>query len=152
METTFIYELIDPVTGRTRYIGKSDNPFKRFKGHLADALQKRNYCARWINSVLERGLVPFMELVDEVPISEWQFWEREYIRLYRALFFDLTNTTDGGENPPVGVNRGKKHSAEWRAKISASLTGRKRPPFSLEWRKNMGKARIGNTNARRKKP
>ena len=41
-------------------------------------------------------------------------------------------------------NKGKHWPKEIKDKISASMTGRKRPPFSEEWRQHMGESRLGS--------
>lgn len=120
MGTTFIYVLNDPRTGRTRYVGKSDSPFQRYDQHLKGSEQRDTHKNRWIRSLQKEGLVPTMELLDEVPTQQWEFWEREYIRVFRALGTDLVNTTDGGE----GVAPGTKFSLETRAKMSAIRRGK----------------------------
>ncbi len=64
-----------------------------------------------------------MDLLDEVPVSEWEFWEQEYIRVFRAIGIPLTNTSEGGDGfrtiltPEIREklgrgSRGKKWSAE----------------------------------------
>lgn len=105
METVFIYAHNCPITGRARYIGKSKAPRRRLKDHLLRARENTSHQANWIRSLSARGLRPVLEILDEVPETEWQFWEREWIRLYKSLGFDLTNSTDGGE----GVDSGEKH-------------------------------------------
>jgi len=40
-------------------------------------------------------------------------------------------------------NKGGRHKEETKEKIRATLTGRKRPPFSDEWRRNISKVRRG---------
>lgn len=122
MDTTFIYVLTDPITGAVRYLGKSDKPFKRLKGHIRDS--EPSHKKNWIDSLKSAGLVPHMELLDEVPASQWEFWEREYIRVFRAIGIPLTNQCDGGENPP-------------------NMTGTKRPPMSAEQRAKISRARTG---------
>jgi hypothetical protein len=41
---------------------------------------------------------------------------------------------------------GKKHSEETKRKMSLSAKGKKKSPFSKEWRENLSKARMGNKN------
>lgn len=142
---TFIYELIDPKTGETRYIGKANNPKDRLKeGHLGVLeLKSRTYKSNWIKSLLKEGLKPILNIIDEVPLEEWQFWERHYISLYRSWNIKLTNCTDGGDGIGVSWNKGltreldervervaklkegKQLSIETKLKKSKSLKGRK---------------------------
>lgn len=165
-DTVFIYALNDPTTGRTRYIGKAKDPYERYEGHLESSKRESTHKAHWIQSLLKRGEVPRLEVLDEVPEPEWGFWEREYIRLFRALFFDLTNLSEGGEgvSDPTGevaikiglANRGKKrtpeqiaanhpflgrkHTPETRARMSAAQIGK---VFSTKHRENIGASRKG---------
>lgn len=126
METTFIYALNDPrPSHRKAYVGKANDPFGRLhgaNGHLKDKAATHKTC--WIKKLKALGREPVLEILDEVPIAEWEFWEREWIRLYRVLMFDLVNGTDGGDAPPIP----RGHSAETRAKLSVAATGRKHTP------------------------
>lgn len=70
-----------------------------------------------------------MQILTEVTDDNWQFWEREYIKLYRELGFDLTNTTDGGDMPPSTAGEknpmfGKKHSPASKEKNRISHIGK----------------------------
>lgn len=124
MKTVFIYALNDPNRqhlGKTRYIGKAEDPYRRYELHLEFNYKEKTHKANWIRSLFRAGQTPILEILDEVPESEWSFWEREWIRLYRALGFDLTNGTDGGE--------GGIPTVETRAKMSAALSGEKNPMF-----------------------
>jgi len=71
-----------------------------------------------------------MEILDEVPESQWQFWEREYIRVFRAIGVELTNQLDGGEGGPTF--KGRKHSKETREKIAAANLGKKKSKETCE--------------------
>lgn len=121
-----------------RYIGKSDDPYYRFEQHcrLKDVTRLGN----WIRSLPVRGNSLQLEILDEVPDSEWQFWEREYIRVFRAIGFNLTNLTAGGD----GVV-GHKHSPEARAKIGAIHRGK---TMSLESRAKIGEAGRGRRHSK----
>lgn len=136
-DTTFLYELKDPRTGETRYLGKSDNPFKRLKQHLQN--RKKIPVSNWIKKLRNLGFVPHMELLDEISVSRWQFWEQEYIRVFRSIGVRLLNLSEGGESPMSG----KTHSLEAKEKIR--LAGIRRKP-SLESRLNMSRAQRGNTH------
>lgn len=160
--TTFIYVLNCPFTGKIRYVGKSDNPFKRFHRHLSEDKSECAYKRNWIKSLKSRGQVPIMDIIDEVPKSEWAFWEKEYIRLFRALGFPLVNTSEGGEGGQhyqlteasrrkhadsirgeKSPHWGKKFSAETRKKMSLARLGKKFPKWSDEARKRFIAARTG---------
>lgn len=155
MKTAFIYGLRCPLTGQIRYIGKAANPKKRLSVHLAS--KERCHRTNWIQSLTKQHVIPVLEIIAEVPETDWQFWERSYIRLYRGLGFDLVNSTDGGEgslmfgekNPMFGrlgeahPMFGKKHSSETCAKMSAAHKGRKLSPETCA---KMSEARRGEKN------
>lgn len=135
-DTVFIYALNCPVTGRTRYVGKANDPFSRYEKHLDNNKSERTHKASWIRSLFKIGRSPILEVLDEVPESEWQFWECEWIRLYRALGFDLTNGTDGGDGA-----RGTKGRTPWnKGKTCPSL----QKPKSEQTRERMRISRRGD--------
>jgi len=136
MKTTFIYELIDPITDETRYIGKSDNPSKRLSGHLKD--KSHTYKVSWIKSLKNNNLYPILNIIDEVNESEWQFWERFYISLYRSWNCRLVNLAQGGEGG--SLRKGYKTSAETKRKISLAHKGK---TFSKEHKEKISKNHKG---------
>lgn len=97
--TTFIYSLNCPLTNTPKYIGKANDLKERYKGHLKESMLNRGATIKnnWLKSLKNKGLKPVIEKIDEVPINEWQFWERHYISLYKSWGFKLKNATDGGE-------------------------------------------------------
>lgn len=131
---TFIYALVDPVTDHVRYIGKSNNPKKRFSGHVVDKI--RTHKTGWIKSLKKQNLLPVLEILDCVPKSEWELWETHYIGLYRGWGFNLTNNTLGGygregfivsdetKEKMSKCKIGKKHSQETIDKLRILSTGR----------------------------
>lgn len=159
-DTTFIYALNDPRTGECRYVGKANNPRVRERKHTFSAKTPRTHRDCWIRGLALQGLRPVLEILDEVPVSQWQFWEREYIRVFRAIGIRLTNCTDGGEgvalpgekNPMFGVPSpmlGKQQTVEAKEKIRAALRGNKNGEsnrgrvFSPETLKRMSASRAG---------
>lgn len=93
---SFIYSLEFP-EGNVRYIGKTNDIKKRYRGHIDKVNTHVSHKNSWIKSLLSKGEVPIMNIVDTVPDKEWQFWEEHYIWLYRSFGFDLTNSTFGGD-------------------------------------------------------
>lgn len=129
----FIYTLNCPITEQPRYLGKTDFPDRRLRVHLSAASTEQTHKGKWLRSLFKRGLKPVMEILDVVPDNEADFWEREYIQMYREAKSRLTNETDGGDgfrsgekHPLFGVygpahpRFGKKRSTESRAKQSAT--------------------------------
>jgi len=145
----FIYSLHDPETGHLRYVGKAENLESRLKSHLWDAIRGRSHRDNWILSLRERGLKPLQFSIAEVEESDWQLWERYYIRQAKILGFNLINGTEGGEGGRqtdevrAKMSRaclGRKHSAETRKKMSLSRKGKK---HSAEWCSNISAGRTG---------
>ena len=114
--STYIYILQDPRTGGVRYIGKSNNPSKRLSAHIQD--NESTHKTRWIKSLKLNGLLPNLEIIDEIPEQEWQFWEMHYISLYKSWGFNLVNGDNGG----LGTGR---LSEEVKNKIGKSIKGKK---------------------------
>ena len=145
--TAFIYALNDPNTGKCRYVGKSVNPKKRFRAHINSAVKPSSHKNCWILGLRQRGQAPHLEILDEVPMQEWEFWEREYIRVFRAIGFDLVNLSDGGGRGMEGKQqpmsqriavsqalKGKPKSAAHCLAVSRALTGKKGRPHTPEWK------------------
>ncbi len=164
MKTTFIYELIDPITNETRYIGKANNPLIRLMGHLTpNSLVKKTKKNNWIKSLLKRNLKPILNIIDEVPANtkiEWGFWERFYINLYKSWNCKLTNGTEGGDGggqywkgkkipKDILIKRVKTrkdkgvpwNSKEMRLKASISHIGKKQSKKTRKKRSNSLKGR-----------
>lgn len=132
--TTFIYGLNDPDTGACRYIGKSDRPKERFKLHLWQSKNVNSHRECWIAGLMNAGKLPVLEILDEVPRIDWQYYEREYIRIFRAIGFSLTNGTLGGE--------GAVPTERTREKMRRVKLGIKRPFGSVD-KKIMTMRRVG---------
>lgn len=116
---TFIYILRDPRSDEIRYVGKADNLDVRLSQHLSGARKgkRKNKRNAWIRSVLEEGVEPVIEKIDEVNEEEWQAIEAAYIQFYLSEGNRLVNGTMGGDgmsNP----------SLETRRKMSQSQKGR----------------------------
>jgi hypothetical protein len=57
------------------------------------------------------------QIIDEINIGEWSFWEMHYISLFKSWGFDLTNGDNGG----LGIGR---HTTEFKNKISKLRKGK----------------------------
>lgn len=144
-KTTFIYSLSDPISGHVRYIGKSNNPKQRFtNGHMVciHHKDKKSKKRSWIKSLVDDGKKPKLDIIDEVDVSDWAFWERHYISLFKSWGFKLTNTTDGGEGGSgCSWNKGKKHTQETINKIKERRRCQKSTKGWKMTEKNLNKAR-----------
>lgn len=93
-------------------------------------------------------------VIDEVPESEWKFWESWYIYLFRSWGFNLENKNDGGGGPTyvseerkiqiknklIGGKRTEETKQKMRKPKSSSVKGKKHglygKPKSEEHKKN----------------
>jgi group I intron endonuclease len=138
METTqrksVIYTLYAFDGKGPRYCGHTVNPAKRFKAHKIDKNKTHKSC--WIKSVGPENI--HMSILEITTPEKAPDREIFYIKKLRAMGFDLTNHTDGGEgslNP----------SPETRAKLSLSHIGKTQSP---ETRAKRSESLRGNTNAK----
>lgn len=115
MKNTFIYTISDE-NGVIRYIGKSNNPKNRLYTHIKET--SNMYKFNWLKSIIKRGAFPIVEILEEVPSENWQFYEKYWISQFRAWGFKLINLTDGGEG-----SEGYKHSLKSRNKMRKSKLG-----------------------------
>ena len=59
MKTTFIYTIADE-NGNIRYVGKSNNPYRRIHQHIKEG--KNTHKFNWLNSIINRGFFPVVEI------------------------------------------------------------------------------------------
>lgn len=135
-----IYTLAHPITNEIRYIGKTKYSLeKRLAKHLVT--NENNHRANWVKSILKIGLVPTIELLEEVPNVNWQDYEKYWILQFKSWGFNLVNGTIGGEEGIIsdkcrkacieankrrkGKCRNWSPSLETRKRISEKLKGRK---------------------------
>lgn len=63
-EISYIYGLYDPRSpDEIRYVGKSDFPWNRIRGHLFEARKRVGYKNNWIKSVVSEGVLPVMRVI-----------------------------------------------------------------------------------------
>jgi len=97
MKRTFIYYL--EKNNIPFYIGKANNLNIRLKQHK-----------------LFFGNEIIMNELDNVPMTEWLFWEKHYISLFKSWGFQLNNQNDGGGGPSY-------HTKETKDKIGNIIRG-----------------------------
>ncbi len=150
--TIFIYYLLDPLTGKIRYVGKTYDPQHRFGAHLRDKGKSRK--SNWIKSLISKRSKPVMEILEEVEDDDdtkWQDSERFWIALFKSCGASLLNHDNGGLS-------GKMMSEETKQKLRISSTGRKLSPEAIEKMKASKRAsmtdelRFGLANRLRGKP
>ena len=144
-QTATIYALRDPRTNELRYIGKTVRSLgHRLRGHLSDP--EDNYRTRWVKSLQDKPQIEALTVVDK---SYAPLLEKYAIALYRSLGFNLVNLTNGGEgcegramSPETRERlrrantgkpspmKGKRHSAEARANMSAAAKVKRPRPYT----------------------
>jgi len=121
-EIVYIYGLIDPTTNQLRYVGKSISPYIRLRKHISERNKHDSYKDRWVRKLIMNGVRPELLIIDIVCKHDWEFWEKFYISYFRGLGFKLTNSTEGGDQPPSTI--GRKHTKESKQKMSDSKKGK----------------------------
>lgn len=146
MSLTYIYTLSDE-TG-IRYVGKSNNPTRRFKDHLKECKKRRSHKEKWLYSIIQSGEKVTLEILDEIKEDEWNFSEIYWICQLKSWGFSLVNGTMGGEGSD-GF-KGKKHTLETKAKCAEAA---KKVIFTEQIRNKISesnKLRIISQNSRDK--
>lgn len=127
MKSGVIYALVDPLSGRVRYVGWTVNLTVRIRDHLKPSrLLGRQRRDRWLNRLVLQGLRPNVVVLEEVA-ADWAAAERRWIKHYRDAGMDLTNHTDGGEGA-----LGRRHTASAKAAMSLKRKGRKPSKLSIQ--------------------
>lgn len=119
MNQCVIYGLIDPFTNQLRYVGKTMRFQQRKNEHLRLKKNPTTYSDKWLNSLINRGVKPQIEIFEEVDhkenLSELEIF---YIAYFKSIGCNLCNHTYGGE----GVSR--FHSLEERIANSKRQGGK----------------------------
>ena len=94
-----IYALIDPITCKIRYIGRTKNNLNiRLRGHISKSRFKKTYKDCWIFSLKQQNLKPKIKLIKV--INGWSnshLYEQCLIKKALNFGFKLVNLDDRGE-------------------------------------------------------
>lgn len=94
IRNVYIYALVDPLDHQIHYVGKTNNLDFRLGSHIR---QRSNLLRkRWVTSLVTRGLLPQMIILEKVEESNWQSREIHWISLGRKSGWPLTNIQNGG--------------------------------------------------------
>lgn len=96
-----IYGLLDPESGRLRYVGKAKSAGERLGRHIRDSRRRNTPVMRWVRGLADAGLAPDLIVLDVVPDSRWDEAERYWIARARERVPDLLNVAAGGVGPFV---------------------------------------------------
>lgn len=150
----FVYALVDPLEPKhVRYVGMASKHVVRPYDHAKEARRTKTHSHKlhWIRSIQAEGRDPDVlileELSDGTSPTFLGFVESCYIKSLREIGHQLTNVLDGGNGGSSGskalighpvsaetrkklsdAQKGRKHSLEARAKLSAAMLNR--PPMS----------------------
>lgn len=129
-----VYGLVDPVSLRIRYVGRTVQSLRaRLNKHLA--AKRTAHVTSWITGLKRQGLDPVIVLLEVTAPDFLQLCaaERWWIAYGRASGWDLVNHTKGGDGqPPDRVNtlsanqktaaalKGRTRTEEHRKKLSAA--------------------------------
>lgn len=109
-----IYTLSNPVTNEIKYVGQTKKSLaERLRNHLKS--KEKVYRVYWINSLKMNGVVPKIELIEEVDEKDASATEIFWISIFKSWGFKLCNLTDGGE---TSTTKHIKRTKEWCENIS----------------------------------
>jgi len=150
-EKYYVYCLVDPFNDKVRYIGITKNIESRFKQHIKESKRgNKNHRCNWIRSVLDKGELPKVCIIEEVNFEEKFEREKYWISYYGRE--NLVNGTDGGEGV-LGIEKsdklkkylsdifsgqgnpfyGKHHSEETKEKISKRVVSEETKEKIRKW-------------------
>lgn len=133
-----IYALLDPRNGEIRYVGKSSSGLQRAQSHGGPKRLAKDdtHKGRWIRVLVEQGLRYQIRVLEETTAEDLARAEVDWIARGRALGWNLTNVTDGGDGGLPGL----QHTGATREKVRQAKLGKKRAPFTPEALANMAAA------------
>ena len=95
MSDVYIYGLRDPLTEEIRYVGKSNDPKKRFEFHMY-CNDTNRHKKHWIMSLKRIGTKPDLVILEKTNEQDWEEREKHWIKYGRDNGWRLTNLSDGG--------------------------------------------------------
>lgn len=119
MEIAYIYTLSDPRNKLVRYVGKTKNTKMRLNNHMNRRHNDKTHKTNWIESLKKMKTKPLFEIIDEVPVEEWKYWEKFWIEMMIVWGFSLVNHTTGGDGLTYGNQTSfKKGTIPWNKGIA----------------------------------
>lgn len=89
-----IYILTDPITGEVKYVGQTMSPKVRLSGHIINARNNvvNPKLCEWINSLVEQGKQPVIQIIETLQWSDADDRELYWIEHHRTAGSPLMNT------------------------------------------------------------
>lgn len=106
--TVAIYGLVSPITGKVRYVGKSQDPKSRLRHHLHIARSNKHqniHVYNWLRKLHQQDLRPKLTIIEEVDENIWAEREQYWIAHYGLE--NLCNTRIGGTPSLLDAGRVK---------------------------------------------
>jgi hypothetical protein len=100
---TYIYALMDG--SKVKYIGKSDEPYKRFVYHLKYGKKTTNYRQNWVNKMVRENKEISLKILEAVPYEIWE--EREIYWISKYGLKNLVNLSVGGKGRKYPIKKDK---------------------------------------------
>lgn len=98
-DVIYIYGLKCPISGKVRYVGKTNNLKKRYYSHLnPDKGEVNMHKKRWIKKLLNQGEKPEIIILEKIYDGQWEESEVKWIKKGHDEKWGLTNIADGGNN------------------------------------------------------
>lgn len=136
-----VYVLKDPTTNEIRYVGVTSQSLnQRLSQHINAAKNHQRHVCNWIKSLLDQGLRPIIEQIDDV--EDWEEKERYYIKYYRDQGCNLTNTQEGGSGVVTADMRSK-------SSMERSAEGHKKAIYQIDADLNIVREWKSQTDAAR---
>jgi hypothetical protein len=93
----YIYGLKDPRDDQIYYVGKTENPERRYREHLKDK-KTNTKKTQWVAELRSAGLQPEMVVLTTTTRQEWEESEIYWIARGYEEGWPLVNLTKGGES------------------------------------------------------
>lgn len=132
-----IYGLRNKVNNKW-YVGQSVDVYDRWNSYRKLKCRSQR---KLFHALSKYGFDTFEKTLIE-PCENVQ-WILDYREMYWIRILDSINN---GYNIREG-GQGGKHSEETKRRMSLAATGKKKPPFSAEWKNNMRKALLGRKHS-----
>lgn len=136
----YLYRITNQLSGKV-YIGQTTDPKDRWSSHKSSAKNPQKYSAIIPRALSKYGVDNFIfEVIatcrtqEDADVTETELIERYNSRDSERGY----NLAHGGS-----VNRGWHHSEETKKKISESNLGKEMPPHTDEWKANMSAIMTG---------
>ena len=89
-------------------MGKTTDTYYRLARHISDAKRStRRHKDAWIKGIINIGLSPVLEVLDECTENDWMTMEQYWISQLKAWNFRLLNETLGGDGV-ILIGRNKR--------------------------------------------